>query len=119
MLLWQITQTGKEQMEKPGNVSRVQKRLRREHRALKVWRAVAEKYGVNVAYIFKLAVYGIEPSGREEEGQEVRYRLGLDVRPKPEWLKMAVEFLREKEQPHPLPLPKSESAIWGGEKAEG
>jgi hypothetical protein len=84
-------------MIKPGKVSGVQKRLRREHRVLKTWRAVAEKYGVNVAYIYKLAVDGIEPSSKEVEGQEVRYRLGLDVRPKPEWLKVAVKFLRERE----------------------
>lgn len=68
-------------------VSAVQKRLNREHHRLGTWRAVAELYSdesftVNVAYVHSLAVDGVEPSAAKDEGQEVRYRLGLDRRPK-------------------------------------
>lgn len=68
-------------------VSAVQKRLNREHHRLGTWRAVAELYSdenftVNVAYVHGLAVDGVEPSAAKDEGQEVRYRLGLDRRPK-------------------------------------
>lgn len=77
----------------PVNVSAVRKRLNREHRSLKTWRAVAAVYAVNVRYVHDLAVDGVEPSNRE-----VRYRLGLDRRPKPAWLGQAVKFLREREK---------------------
>ena len=80
-------------MPKTDKVTAVRKRLNREHRALKSWRAVAEKYDVNVAYVYDLAVNGKEPSSKE-----VRYRLGLEQRPKPQWLKDAVRFLQERER---------------------
>ena len=76
-------------------VSAIRKRLNRDRRREKTWRAVAALYAVNVRYVYELAVKGIEPSN-----QEIRYRLGLEQRPLPEWVKAAARFLREKERLH-------------------
>jgi len=69
-------------MTKSISVSSVQKRLNRDYRRLKKvggWRAVADLYDVgNVAYVYNLAVKGQVPTN-----QEVRYKLGLDRRPRP------------------------------------
>jgi hypothetical protein len=80
-------------MTSVSKVSRIRKRLLREHRRVKSWRVLESLYGVNHKYIYDLAVLGIEP-----KNQEIRYRLGLDARSKPEWLECAVCFLREREK---------------------
>ena len=46
-------------------------------------RQIGAMYGVNQKYICNLRLHDIEPTGRTEKGQEVRYRMGLDRRPKP------------------------------------
>lgn len=91
-------------MTTPSKVSSVQKRLNREYRRAKKlggWRTVTQYYSdlppsmnppMNVSYVYNLAVKGIVPVN-----DEVCYRLGLKQRPKPEWLKVAVKFLRERE----------------------
>lgn len=80
-------------MAKSITVSSVRKRLNRDYRRAKTWRGVALIYQVNQRYVYDLAMHGIEP-----KNQEVRYRLGLDTRPKPAWLAVAVRFLREREK---------------------
>lgn len=59
------------------NVTDVQEKLKKEHETLGNWRSVAEQYGVNVAYVYNLAMKGKVPGNRD-----IRVRLGLEQRPK-------------------------------------
>jgi hypothetical protein len=57
------------------STSVIQNRLHREHRSRKhpiTWRAIADRYGVNVQYVYNLAEHGIEP-----KNPTVRRLLGL------------------------------------------
>lgn len=72
---------------------KARKAVQRAYRRLGTWRAVAQEFGdINVRYVYEFAEKGIEPIN-----QEARYRLGLDVRPKPQWLAEAVRALAKME----------------------
>jgi len=58
--------------EKTYGVSDLQRILNRDHRRLKSWHLVAQDYGVNVGYIYRLAKHGIEPIN-----PSIRQALGL------------------------------------------
>lgn len=76
----------------------IRKRLNQEHRSRKyptTWRAIATRYGVNVRYIYDLAIHGKEPTN-----SAVRQALGLQKLPKPArvipaWLDEAVSNLEQ------------------------
>jgi hypothetical protein len=53
-------------------IERAQKRLKKAYLRLPSWRMVAQEYGVNVSYIFRLCEYGVVP-----RNPDIRYRLGL------------------------------------------
>ena len=83
--------------------STIQKRLNREHRSRKhpaTWRVIAARYGVNVRYVYDLAVNGIEP-----KNPFVRRALGLPhlklPNPNnitPAWVIQAADHLQHLEQ---------------------
>lgn len=59
-------------MTNPYYLSAARKRLLSDRRRLGTWRAVADLYQVNIAYVFNLAVHGKEPTN-----PEIRHVLGL------------------------------------------
>ena len=77
---------------------RARKGVQRAYRRLGTWRLVAQEFGnINVRYVYEFAVDGKEPVN-----QEARYQLGLEVRPKPQWLAEAVKFLSSREIIEPV-----------------
>jgi len=54
------------------DITKLKNRLLRDKRKLKTWRAVADKYQVNVKYVYDLAIHGKEPTNND-----VRRALGL------------------------------------------
>jgi hypothetical protein len=81
----------------------IQKRLIKEYRSRKhptTWRAIAACYGVNVRYVYDLAVNGIEP-----KNYVVRRALGLSrlklPNPNnitPAWVIQAADYLQHLEE---------------------
>jgi hypothetical protein len=78
-----------------------QKRLLRMNKKGQSWRAIGEMYGVNQKYVYDWAVHGIVPTC-----PEVCYRMGLMRRPKPAWLKQAVEALQVRDRGEPIEGPR-------------
>jgi hypothetical protein len=79
-------------------IARAQKRLKKAYLRLPSWRMVAQEYGVNVSYIFRLCEYGMVP-----RNPDIRFRLGLPRvlpserkrRPKREPVKIGTEGWEE------------------------
>jgi len=88
-------------MGKTITITALQKRISRELRRVGSTYKLAAQYSdehfkMNHRYICDVL------HGREIKNQEVRYRLGLDQRPKPAWLGIAVSFLRRRDSGFPI-----------------
>ena len=83
--------------------STIQKRLNREHRSRKhptTWRGIAVRYGVNVRYVYDLAVHGVEPKNptvRRALGMP-RLKLPNPNNITPAWVIQAADYLQHLEE---------------------